>query len=429
MKKTSFKDILPLFPLFVIYILIVLIYSSNSLSGDEIRHIRYATNLSNGFYAGPVNPDLQNGPGYPLFLTPFVAFNAAFIIPKIFNTILVLAGLIYFLMTIRLFTTKKYAIFFTLLVGLYPPLIRFIPTLYSEPLTFLIICALLYHYCKLSKDSSLYWKHFVATAFFLGFLVLVKIIFLQVIICSLGLVIVLFIFNRNRHYKRLIFTLLGAILLISPYLVYAYNLTGKPLYLGTTVGEILYHRTTPYENEWGNWFSFNDVLGSKDSLDVTSKMTLDLDALTKNHGEFYQKLLPLSPIERDSVLRAKALMNIKEHPKKYLKNSVANIGRFLFHYPFSYRAQNLNAYGYALPNMFFLVFWILSLYPFYIFRKSMPFEIKAMMVFVLIYACGNILSEGRGRNFTVMIPSMVIFSTFVFTNIVKITLKNPLIEK
>ena len=428
MKKKIFENIKPFFPLLIFYIAIIIITSSNSLYGDEGRHLGYATNLINGFYTSHDNPSLRNGPGYPLILTPFVAFNAALIIPRILNALLVLAGLIYFFKTIRLFTNKKTAIFITYLVGLYPPLMRYLPTLYSEPLTFLIICGLIYYYFKLSKEISFSWKHFALTTLFLGYLVLVKIIFLQVILSCLVLALILFFTYRTRHYKNLLLTLSGALLLISPYLVYAYGITGKPLYLGTAVGEILYHRSTPYENEWGNWFSFNDVLDVSDSLEYQSQIYNDLDALTNNHSDFYQEILPMSNIKRDSVLKAKTLENMKEHPKKYLKNTLANIGRFVFHYPFSYRGQNLNAYGYALPNMFILVIWLLSIYPFYISRKHVPIEFKSIMIFSLVYAGGIVLSEGRGRNFITMVPFMVLFSTYMFTNIVKISLKNSVKE-
>ena len=430
MKNYSiYKNILPFLPLLIIYIAIILISSSNSIFGDEGRYLKYASNLIHGFYTSHDNPSLRNGPGYPLLLTPFVAFNAALIIPKIFNALFVLAGLIYFYKSIRLFANKKTAVIFTYLVGMYPPLIRFLPTLYSEPLTFLIICGLIYHYLMLSKETNFSWKHFALTAFYLGYLVLVKIIFLQVIISCLVLSFILFIIYKTKHYKNLILTLSGAILLISPYLVYAYRITGKPLYLGTAVGEILYHRSTPHENEWGNWFSFNAILDVSDSLDNHNRTYNDFGALTENHGDFYQEISPLSNIERDSILKAKALQNIKEHPKKYMKNTMANIGRFLFHYPFSYRAQNLNAYGYALPNMFIIVFWLLSIYPYYIFRRHIPFEIKSMMIFSFIYAGGIVLSEGRGRNFIVMVPFMVLFSTYVFTNIVKVSINSKTKDK
>ena len=67
---------------------------------------------------------------------------------------------------------------------------------------------------------------------------------------------------------------------------------------------------------------------------------------------------------------------------------------------------------------------LLGLYPFFLARKRVPFEIKALMA-LLIYACGIILLGGRGRYFIIMIPSMVLFSVYVYTNCLKITLVKP----
>ena len=41
---------------------------NQGLEGDEPRYLGYANNLLNGFYANPNNPELTNGPGYPLFI-------------------------------------------------------------------------------------------------------------------------------------------------------------------------------------------------------------------------------------------------------------------------------------------------------------------------------------------------------------------------
>jgi hypothetical protein len=39
---------------------------------------------------------------------------------------------------------------------------------------------------------------------------------------------------------------------------------------------------------------------------------------------------------------------------------------------------------------------LLGLYPFFLARKSMPFEIKALMALLLIYSCGMILLGAEG---------------------------------
>lgn len=423
MKKSSLRgSIVPLLPLLLIYIVIVVVCSKNELVGDEDRHMMYATNLTQGYYADEVNPSLVNGPGYPMVIAPFVAMKANYLFLKILNAVFVFIGVVYFKKTIAFFTKKKYAIGFAYMIGLYPPLLRYMPLIYSEPFSFMIICALFFHVFKLYRKKQFDWKQIPIASLYLGLLILTKIIFLQVIAVSLLLIGLLFLWNRKKQNLKVALVLAGGFLLIIPYAIYAYSVTGKPFYLGTGGGEILYHRSTPYENEWGNWFSMVDALNGGNPDYKPDNKYRNLNTLSKNHHDVFAKIETLTHIEQDSVLKSIAIANMKAHPTKYLKNTLSNVGRLLFHYPFSYREQNMNAYGYMIPNMFILVFWILSLYPAFLARKHVPFELLAALIFTLIYACGIIVADGRGRNFVIMVPALIVFSAYVFTNILNITL-------
>jgi len=404
-----------------LYIAVILIFSSVGLEGDEDRHLRYATNLTHGYYTDADNPELLNGPGYPMILAPFIALNLQLLLLKLLNVLFVIVGVVFFYKSVELFAKKKHAIFFAYLIGLYPPLLRYMPLLYSEPLTFMIVCGLLFHVLKLYRREKVDWKQMAITSFLIGFLVLVKIIFLHVIGLSIVILGALFLLTRNKQLIKMSLVLFGGFLLITPYLVYTYSITGKLFYLGTGGGEILYHRSTPYENEWGNWFSAEDILHGNSKEYNPDNVYKDLNQLSENHRDVYIKLEPLTHIERDSAFKSIAIENMREHPGKYLKNTVSNVGRFLFHYPFSYRDQNMAAYGYLIPNMLIIVLWILSLYPFLLVRKKVPIELKAVMVFYLIYAGAIILLDGRGRNFIIMVPSLVLFFAYIYTNTVKIT--------
>ena len=420
MKKSLFKTILPFLPLLGFYIVLVLVFSTDDLVGDEFRHVYYADNIVHGFYTNADNPELINGPGYPLVLAPFLGMNAGYLCLRLLNALFVFVALVYFKKTLAFFIKERYAIICTVLVGLYPPLLRYIPTIYSEPLSVMIACALIFYVFKLSKSDKLDWKLVAIASFYAGFLVLVKIIFLQVLGVSIILVGASFLWKRNRKILKLGFVIVGGFLLTVPYLIYAYSLTGKPFYLGTAGGEILYHRSTPYENEWGNWFSRDNILKADDADYKPDSVYKDLHQLAENHRDVYLKLEPLNYLERDSVLKEVAIENMKAHPVKYLKNTVSNLGRFVFHYPFSYRDQNLSAFGYMIPNMFIVVLWIISLLLFYRTRKSVPVEVKAIMLFFLAYASAIVLLDGRGRNFIIMVPSMVLFFMYIYSKTIKI---------
>lgn len=411
-----------LWPLLALYIIIVLVFSTDTLFGDELRHVDYATNLSNGYFAETDNPQLRNGPGYPLVLAPFVAFNIGLLVPKLLNAFFLFFAVVYFKKTLDLFTTKKFAIVFVYIIALYPPVIRWIPFLYSESLAFLIGCGIIYHYCSLIQYDRPNLKQFTLVSFLVAALVLVKIIFLQVIGVGLLLLGLLFLFRRSRPVKKTSVVLLLAFLWILPYLAYAFLLTGKPFMLGTAGGEILYHRSTPYENEWGNWFSREDILMGSDNGYKPSKVYKNLNVLAENHRDVYLKLEPLTYIERDSAFKSIAIENMKAHPSKYFKNTVSNVSRLLFNFPFSYRSQTVTSYGYMIPNMFLLVLLVFCLYPFIKSNKTLPFELKAVMVFHLIYIVGIVLLDGRGRNFITVVPSLVLFMAYVVANLMNFNL-------
>lgn len=417
-----YKSSRPFLPLLVLYIFIVLIFSSETMVGDESRYLRYATNITNGFYTDADNPELSNGPGYPLVLAPFLALNANHIFLELLNVFLVFGGVLFFNKTLQLFTKKKYALYVTFIFGLYPPLIRFIPYLYTEPLSVLLMCALIYYVCKLLQADSIKWKYVIGASFSLGFLVLVKLIFFYVVLLSALLLMAAYVLYRKKPFMKPALILLGGFLFITPYLVHTYFLTGKLFYMGTGGGEIVYFRSTPFEGEWGNWFSKEAVLNENLSTGEDAVYS-DLTALRDNHREFFENIDSLTYMERDSVFKARGIQNMKSYPGKYLKNTVSNVGRLLFHFPFSYRNESMAAYGYMIPNMFIVVFFVLSLIPLFLTKKKIPLEIRSVLIFILIYGCLIVLLDGRGRNFIIMVPGLILFIVYSLTNHIHISLK------
>lgn len=417
MRKTSLILLLLLLGYFLL-----IANSDQSLEGDEFRYLRYASDMVKGSYTDPNNPDLTNGPGYPIVLLPFVTLNIPLLVPKLLNGIFVFIGIVYFYQTLKFFVKQKYALIFSVILGIYPPLLRWMTVLYSEAFSFMLICGIIYYFCLLNQRKKHRLKSCILASFFLGFLILTKVIFFHVLLVSSVLLLFLFLSKNKSETRWPAFVLIGAALVTMPYIIYAYSVTGKFLYLGTQAGEILYHRSTPFENEWGNWFSYDRVLGTETANEDAINAYQDLGDLRENHRQFYLQLLPLSNMERDSILTAKSIENMKANPSKYVKNTMANVGRFLFNYPYSYRSHNLKAYGYLLPNMFIVVLFILVVYPSVLRRKQIPFEIWALLVFGLIYGGGIIIALGTARYFIVMIPCLALFLGYCYTNVLKITL-------
>nr|WP_289039301.1 glycosyltransferase family 39 protein [uncultured Zobellia sp.] len=411
------KNYIWLILLLIIYFIAITLLSK-PLKGDELRYISYAENLAQGFYTDSENPDLSNGPGYPIVLLPFVIFNTNFLVPRILNGIFVLIGVFYFYKSVRLYLKPKPALVSALFIALYPPLLQLMPTLYSESLSFFLINGFIFHFLVLYKKQG-NWKDCFLASFFLGFLVLTKVIFFHVIAASIFLLGMLFMFKKRKEAKWGLFTLIGAVLFTLPFLLYAYSVTDKPFYLGTRGGELLYHRSTPFENEYGNWFSPDRILGVESDKD--SKEYQRLAELRLNHGDFYRRIQPLSNIEKDSVLKTKALENMKNYPIKYLKNTLASAGRLFFNIPNSYKTQGFGTFGYIIPNGLILVFFVLIARVSFLERKKIPFEIKAILIFALIYGFGIVLLLGKPRYFIMMVPSLVLFLVYCYTSFIRIT--------
>ena len=413
-----------LLPLLAIYLVLIFLFNQ-PLEGDELRYISYAQNLAHGFFTDSSNPDLSNGPGYPLVLLPFVALNISLLVPKILNGIFVFIGVLYFYKTLRLYTLKRKALIFTYIIGLYPPLLKWMALLYSESLAFMLMSGFIYYFCSLHRGKGEKWKNSIIASFFLGYLVLTKVIFFHVINFGAILLFILFLLRKRTFFRWSLFVFFGAIICTTPYIVYAFSVTGKLFYLGTRGGELLYYRSTPFENEWGDWFSPDLVLDTGQASENTKEVYLDLSELSANHRDFFVQIHKLSNIEKDSALKAKAISNMKEHPVKYLKNTLSNIGRLLFNYPTSYRSQDLSAYGYFIPNMFIIVLLTLIAYPAFLSRRRIPFEITAMLIFVLIYGCALIVLTGKPRYFIMMVPALLLFLIYSYTILIKITIVKP----
>jgi len=190
-----------------------------------------------------------------------------------------------------------------------------------------------------------------------------------------------------------------------PYLIYTFNLTNKFFYWTNSGSMSLYTMSTPFEKELGNWDSFSELLDNP------------------NHTAFIDSIMQLEPLKRDEALKYKALENIKNHPKKYFTNWIANVGRLLFSYPYSNAEQSIKTYFTIIPNMFIIVFIFFAAAIGTIRYKSFPKEILFLLFFVIIYLFGSSLVSAYRRMFYITMPFWILFISYVFTNVINITFK------
>jgi hypothetical protein len=369
----------------------------------------FASNLSNGFYSPKDDVYLWNGPGYPLILVPFLLLKLPWLTAKLLNALFLFMAVIYFNSTLRIYIQKRVSFYYTYIFGLYPIFMRHMHLLITETFAILLVCGFLYHFCRLCKSDKFSWMQALLASSYLGYLALTKIFFGYVILSGILLSLFLYLLIKRSELKRTILVYLLALLICLPYLSYTYSLTGKVFYWGNSGGQSLYWMSTPYDNEFGDW-QYSEKLHKKPEV-------------FKNHQEFLKEISGLTSVQKDDEYKRRAVHNIRKNPAKYFRNWLANIGRLIFNYPYTYSYQKLSTYFYIVPNMFFIVFLVLSLYPGYHARKSIPYEIYGLVLFGVVSFVGSSLLSAYNRQFTILVPVFALWIIYIMIHTVKVEIK------
>jgi 4-amino-4-deoxy-L-arabinose transferase-like glycosyltransferase len=414
--SSNVKVILRLLPLLLIYIVLIILTPRSDFFGDEGGYVRFATNLTHGYYSPHSEIDLWWGPGYPIILAPFVLFKAPWLIVKLLNAFFLFAAVIYFHQTIRLYTPTRYVLSLSYLFGLYLPFLRFLSYIFTETLAALLVSAITYHFCKVNRLTRNGRPHLLFAGISLGYLALTKVVFGYAIVASLIICALAFMFlKKHQIIKRAIFVCCIAFVVCLPYLVYTYSLTGKPFYWGNSGGMQLYWMSTPFSDELGDWQFIEQIKTNPQ--------------LAANHLAFYEKVANLSSVDRDDAFKREAIRNIVNHPSKYFRNWLNNIGRLFFDYPYSYVNQTPHTYFYMLPDMFIIVLGILSIYPAWRWRGNIPNEILVLVVFAIVAIGGSSLVSAYARQFWVLTPIIDLFIISVLVNTVALRLPANGVDK
>jgi hypothetical protein len=396
-----------LIPFLLLYLTICIAFYNNELWGDEGRYLMFANNLIRGFYS-PQYPeiDLWNGPGYPILLAPFVFFKLPLLVIRLLNGFLLYFSLIISYKTFCYYSSARSSLIYTTILGFYFPIYTLIPSIYTECLTWFLISLVCYFFIKNYKQKFISTKLIILSGFSITYLAMTKIIFGYVIIIMLIVSICMFFWPRFRlSAKKSILIFSISLVLCLPWLIYTYQLTHKPLYWTNSGSMSLYTMSTPYENELGDWKTFAEMKKNP------------------NHQVFIDSILKLKPLEIDEAFKSAALKNIKNNPKKYLSNWIANVGRLIFSYPYSNTEQKITSYFTIVPNMFIVVFIVLAFSISSIHWKKLPYEIILLTLFIVIYLLGSTLVSAYNRMFFITMPFWFLFLSCFFNNIVSVKIK------
>jgi 4-amino-4-deoxy-L-arabinose transferase-like glycosyltransferase len=411
------------FPFLIAFIIWVFIFPTDGIGGDQPRYLMYAHNLINRYYS-PQAPDiwLINGPGYPIILIPFVFLKLPLISMTLMNAFFYYFSIIFLFKALNRIVTLGVTLAFSIAWASYYIAYANIAFIATETFTYMLVSILIVTILQaFEHENPLKAKKYVVlSGLILGYIVLTKIIFgyvLLIMIIGSGL---LWILNRkNLNYRKGIIIMLVAFTTALPYLIYTYQLTGKVFYWGSQ-NDSLYWMTTPFEGEYGDWKQ--DL--SLNPREMGNYNIPGADSILKvHHQKDFNEINKYKGLERDDAYTRLAIRNIKAHPMKYAQNIIYNIGRLVFHYPYSYAVQRpKNLLVFPINGILFTLM-LFSLIPTFINWRKIPISLRYLMFIALIYLGGSAIITALVRMFTIIVPILLVWIAFIVQNTLKINLK------
>lgn len=406
-------------PFLVLFALIVFKFHTDAFEGDESRYYQFARNLLDGFYSPPA-PDINlwNGPGYPIILMPFVALGLPLISITLLNALLQYLSIALLFKSVRRYASYPKALAICICWGLYYTAYIQLPEMYTESLMYFLITLFIWSLTKAFQDDDR--RYVLLSGLVAGYIVLTKIIFGYVILLMLGIYLILWLAKKEKEY-RVCCKILGiAFLVFLPWLIYTYNLTKKPFYFGNSGGVLLYWMSTPHDGEMGDWKEPDMTTRYKPGSPVPSNGNA---MLKKNHQENHSEIFRYTGVERDEAYKRIAIDNIKRNPAKFIKNWIANLGRLLYDFPNSYVFQNTNQLFKLPPNTATVFLSILCLIPTLLNWRKIPFQIRFLLFFVLIYLAPTTLLSAYSRFFTVIVPVLLLWIAYIIQKTMRLRIR------
>ena len=410
-------------PFLLLYLVFAILMYTTAFIGDETRFLAYTKNLLLGFYSQPSpNVDLLSGPGYPIILMPFVALHLPKLCIVLLNVVMHYLSVVFLFKTLQQFASFRKSLIISLFWACYYVAYQNMVRIAYEPFTMFMLTLLIFCLVKAFEDQSIKKTrpYIILSGFIFGYIALTKVIFAPVIVCMLVGSVLLWLINRKIvNYRKAVLIVLIAFTTFLPYVVYTYNLTGRVFYLGTG-GDNLYWMSTPYEGEYGDWkgpLEMNPVENGNYNIPGAG------DTLIAHHKKDYDEINKLTGVERDDAFKKIAVENIKSHPAKYAQNIFFNIGRIVFHYPFSYAVQRPKPL-YVMPmNGIIVTFMLICLIPTFINWRRINFPVRFMLFIALLYLGGSSLACGETRMFALIVPVLLAWIAYVIQQSAKISLK------
>ena len=354
---------------------------------DEERYLQFANSLSQGRYALPNGEYLWNGPGYPLMLAAWNATGLPVQWARFGNAAFLFSAIVLFAQFMAMYVPRRWAAGTAWAMGLHVPLYVGLGQLMTESLAVCLVCGAFFAAGVALRNGSR--TATVCAGLFLGWLALTKVLFGYVLLGGLLFYALAAVAGQRPQLRRIAAIYFIGLLTTTPYLAYTFHLTGKVFYWSNCGGLSLYWMSTPYGEEWGDWFH---------PADVRQRPELS------RHRPFFDSIADRTPLERDAALRRQAIENIKAHPAKFAQNVVANVSRMWFSFPYSYTSQKLTTLVYVLPDSLLLSALLLAAVVLSVRRPAGVGDCHLVLMFMGLTLGGSALVSGYARMLDPIVP-------------------------
>jgi 4-amino-4-deoxy-L-arabinose transferase-like glycosyltransferase len=391
--STKRLELLLLAGTFLFYVAVTLVANRPDLIWDEGRYLMFAKNLTEGIYADPKNPDIINGPGYPLLLAALLVAKVPLLGMRLVNALFMALAAWFSFRAVKPYAGHRWALGLALITSLHPSLIRTAPYLMTEALAVCCIAGFAWAFPAALRMASLRWSTIVPAALALAWLTMTRVFFGNVIMAMLVFLPLLMLFWKNaRTVLRRAFAVMSlALILCLPWLIYTKARTGETLCWSTNGGELLYWATSTHAGENGHWFSEEDA-------------QTKAELVANGHRDFYKAHYYLPVKEREAAFKKKSLENLRANPQGVVKNWLSNWGRLVFGMPRSYQAEELIMLVLVAVNGPLVLLVLGAAFMGWRYRASLPPEGLVLGLMILVYLGGTSLLPGLPRYTMVVWP-------------------------
>jgi hypothetical protein len=160
--------------------------------------------------------------------------------------------------------------------------------------------------------------------------------------------------------------------------------------------------------------------GELNLINRTVYVSSYMDSINRRHKADYDIFDQYTGVARDDAYSHKAMENIRNHPVKFIRNCFSNLGRIFFNFPYSYMPQKPSTLARLPMSGTLLLLMLLAVYPTLINWRRIPFVIRFLLLFALIYLGGSVPGSAETRMLTTIVPVLLLWLSTVLGRVIRL---------